>query len=502
MKKERLTLKKKLEAKLEALKSARALKAAQSKTSKKGDVVTTTPSIINFGTMKSSLFLMYLMSVAVYILKNMPFTSKLISGVSILYGKAKVLKILALFRKLFVLFNALIGVLTVYKLTGVLDGSVVAGITGLGNTYIEIFTNFSKKVFDWFFDLFDQKIVPKGSDDSKSFFSSSGSTSANISSKGSVHGAPQGYWESLNKNYLTKIDESENISWYRDLTTWGYILGGVAIAVTVVGIGYICYSYWVETLPSAEHRGTNTGQPLSGTIPSGEGGHPRIDVNSPGGTNLPPTNGGNSSSSSSFWGGIKSVFSGIGGAYTTATNYMNPVSRINQWLGVAHGPDNVSDYRRFMESQRDLAHSNTAFFPHTANNPFDPWYKKLRLAVLGETLSERNQRLDWVRNNIWSQIPNVDPNIQSAFGNPGGLGIHFPPHSPSPWGTRTAVATVKTKLATLPPTPSGFYEGGSSDWLRELPYPLSPLNLGLGELGATVQGKDILAGVDLSGTKA
>ena len=163
MKKERLTLKK-LETKLEALKSARALKAAQDKSatsteSKEGKVVGTSSGsgpVINFGTMKSSLLVMYLLSIVVYIFKNMPFTSKLIAGAGMIYGKARVLKLLAIFRKLFVVFNAIIGVMTVYKMTGVLDGSVIAGITGLGNTYIEIFSNFTKKVFNWFFDLFDQ----------------------------------------------------------------------------------------------------------------------------------------------------------------------------------------------------------------------------------------------------------------------------------------------------------------------------------------------------------
>lgn len=310
MKKERLTLKK-LEEKLASLKAARAQKAAQDKSSKKGDAVTSTPGIINFGTMQSSLGLMYLISIALYIIKNIPFVGKIVSGLSLYYGRAKVTKILGYLRKLFVLFNALIGVLTVYKLTGALDGSVVAGITGLGNTYIEIFTNFSKKVFDWFFDLFDQKIVPKTSDDSTSgsFFSSGNSTSSNVTSRGSIHGAPPGYWESLKKGYLTRIDETESISWYKDFTSIAYVIGGVVIAATVIGLGFMCYSYWAETLPTAPLTGTNKGT---------DWGAPRIDVNSPGGTQIPPAGGeGSGSSSSSSGSGYSSrVFGGGGKKYT------------------------------------------------------------------------------------------------------------------------------------------------------------------------------------------
>lgn len=70
---------------------------------------------------------------------------------------------------------------------------------------------------------------------------------------------------------------------------------------------------------------------------------------------------------------------------------MNPISKISQWLGTQ---DNTSAYRSFIESQRNLAQSDTAFFPHTSNNPYDPWYKKLRLALLGETLTERNLRIE------------------------------------------------------------------------------------------------------------
>lgn len=88
------------------------------------------PQIVNFGVMKSSLFFMYLISIIIYIIKNIPFASKIVSGLTLIYGKTKVVRILSVLRKLFVLFNALIGVITVYKFTGVFDGSVIGGIVG------------------------------------------------------------------------------------------------------------------------------------------------------------------------------------------------------------------------------------------------------------------------------------------------------------------------------------------------------------------------------------
>lgn len=93
----------------------------------------------------------------------------------------------------------------------------------------------------------------------------------------------------------------------------------------------------------------------------------------------------------------------------------------------------------------------------------------------------------------------MNPNVQTTFGNPAGLGIHFQPNSPDPWGTRTAITSVKAKLAILPSTPTGIGAGGASDWIKELPAEMSPLNLGLIELGVA---KDAAANVELDIAKA
>jgi hypothetical protein len=54
----------------------------------------------------------------------------------------------------------MIGVMLVIKTTGFSSDNIFAGITARGYTYLEILTNFTKRLFNWFVELFDQKIVP------------------------------------------------------------------------------------------------------------------------------------------------------------------------------------------------------------------------------------------------------------------------------------------------------------------------------------------------------
>jgi len=76
------------------------------------------------------------------------------------YGKTTWWKILVRLRKLFILFNAAIGVYMVFKTTGFNTENLMIGFWTMGHTYLEIFINFTKRLFNWFVELFDQKIVP------------------------------------------------------------------------------------------------------------------------------------------------------------------------------------------------------------------------------------------------------------------------------------------------------------------------------------------------------
>ena len=67
--------------------------------------------------------------------------------------------------------------------------------------------------------------------------------------------------ESLRDKY--KPYDPQNTPWYKDWTVWGYIIGGVAATATIIGLGYIAYSYYFAvTLPDGPG-----GEGLGGTLP-------------------------------------------------------------------------------------------------------------------------------------------------------------------------------------------------------------------------------------------
>ena len=96
---------------------------------------------------------------------------------------------------------------------------VLYGEPGMGQSYIEIFSNYTKRVFDWLLDLFDHKVVPKVPSDSDSSFKPSIFGGNSNTSSGSGPSLDLSNWgDSLIKTYNPGSDSS-NVAWYRDLTT-------------------------------------------------------------------------------------------------------------------------------------------------------------------------------------------------------------------------------------------------------------------------------------------
>ena len=92
---------------------------------------------------------------------KLPIIGGLIKRMSIWYGKTTIWTLLVLFRKMFIILNALIGIYAVTKITGFSGDNIIAGVSGMGYTYIEMLTNFVKKLFNFIYDIFDTKVVPK-----------------------------------------------------------------------------------------------------------------------------------------------------------------------------------------------------------------------------------------------------------------------------------------------------------------------------------------------------
>jgi small basic protein len=110
--------------------------------------------------MKSSMLYLWLITGILGYARKIPIISKFISFAYNLYGRTTFFRILIKVRKLFVVFNAIIGFIMVYKTTGFGVDTFWANFIALGTNYLDIFITFNKRLFNWIFELFDYKVVP------------------------------------------------------------------------------------------------------------------------------------------------------------------------------------------------------------------------------------------------------------------------------------------------------------------------------------------------------
>lgn len=109
---------------------------------------------------QSSMFYLWLITGVLSYAQKIPFIGRIVPLLGLWYGKTTWWKILVKLRKMFVIFNAIIGVLMVYKTVGFSSDNILAGFSAMGYTYIEMLMNLTKRMFNWFVELFDHKIVP------------------------------------------------------------------------------------------------------------------------------------------------------------------------------------------------------------------------------------------------------------------------------------------------------------------------------------------------------
>lgn len=171
--------------------------------------------------------------------------------------------------------------------------------------------------------------------------------------------------------------------WYRDWnwSTLFWICGGICTA----GVIYVGYQSWHEPmylfnlitgLPSIKHTGATPPANVDGV------------------TIGPPT------SSSSFGSSLdqkvgstlldkgKSVSKGIVSVYKYVTYKINPFN----W--VASVSETKEQFNVYMDVQNDIARAERSLYPFTENNPFDSWFKRLRIHYFGETAAETADRLN------------------------------------------------------------------------------------------------------------
>ena len=383
---------------------------------------------------QSSMFYLWLLTGILGYATKIPFIGRIITLFGVWYGRTTWWKILVKIRKLFVIFNALLGVLVVFNTVGFSSDNLIAGFSAMGHTYLEIFINFTKRLYNWIYDFFDNKIIPGGS-------SSTGSPSKLIPIN---NGKSWGYFNPLSSSPSKLVGESTpnllqdfslrklynnpgiNINidpspWYKDLSTWAWIGGTLALA----GITYFGYKFLTDP--------TFIASLFPATVVPGSG-NPNIGPTSPGTDgSTTPTNISNAAATVS-----SSLVKGI----SNSIKKLNPL----YWLPVSGGEPSVQE-RMFNMNQTSHNYDNR-YYPFTEVHPYDSWYERLRVSIIGESSYERAVRLrmkDQIVNNFFvptlKASAQVTPHISSV-----GL-------EPSVWNRLQSLPSTPT-LSPLPGLPS------------------------------------------------
>jgi hypothetical protein len=191
--------------------------------------------------MKSSMFMLWLGTAILSYAHKIPYIKYIISVLSVMYGRTTIWKVFVKLRKLFIIFNAAIGVYMVFKTVGFSYDNILAGFVGMGNSYLELFTNFTKRLFNWFVELFDHKVIPNVPGDN-----GTGGTKVKdaLWTSSDRHLIQPKVEDSLRKTYNSLLNiqvEPTYTPWYKDLSTWLWIVGGVAVV-------YLGYKFIIDPL--------------------------------------------------------------------------------------------------------------------------------------------------------------------------------------------------------------------------------------------------------------
>jgi len=402
-------------------------------------------SYINRIYMKSSMLWLYIITIVLSYGHKIPYIGRIIMLLSLWYGKTTWWKILVKIRKIFIIFNAIIGVFVVFKTTGFTPDLLLHNIIMMGHTYLEIFTNFSKRMFYWFVELFDHKIVPnvpnnppsnnwfKGNTNTgsgnKSIFVPSGIELPNI-----IDSKPF----SLRALYKDGVINTPT-SWYKD---WSTLLWWSATLIGIAGTAYLGYKIIVD--PSIITNLWNN----SPTTPTDLGPSSPTDLGSSASTITPASM-------------IPPVDKGILSSILSFTNKLNPLN----WFASVSETNTAREI--FMERQNQITSSDMRYYPFTEVNPYDSWFNKLRIKWLGENTYELANRLrDKAAAMRETNLPRIVESIQpspvindlaplSGFNTPRlGLGLKFTSstglletiEASSSWNKLSSVASTPSHL--------------------------------------------------------
>ena len=403
-----------------------------------------TPNKSRFGSLPLFIFTTILTN-----LDKIPGVSKLTKVMKLWYGRTTWWKILVQVRKAFIVFNALIGLYAVIKITGFSPDNLLAGFVAMGAAYFEMLGNLLDKLFGFFLRLFD-RVTPDpkpqggwswpwssgGGDKDPRWFSKGMSWNTKPMNPNSITD-PIIELSKTQKFYNPFSPTTTDSSWF-NIPKWLWYTGIALISVGVLFLGYKVISdpTWITPYKSGR-------PPIE---PSSS--NPDIVVDSP--PIDPSPSGGIGSAIVNTTALIASKLTAIPRAIAHA---LNPFTYLPT-------PDQASaSYRGFIERQFDPVVADRRYYPFTVVNPFDSATHKWSLALFGESASDYAKRMADLEyaNRLYDQIKVSLSNLASGARTPvTGLGIGV--NSPLPGTSALEIISaidLENKLKSLPLTPQG-----------------------------------------------
>lgn len=158
--------------------------------------------------------------------------------------------------------------------------------------------------------------------------------------------------------------------WYRDLTTWLWFGGSIA----TVGLFYVRYKIFINDLPIIGSRfnsipATDIANAAVVTVTSPEGSMTPTNINNP----------------EFIQGSSKGSISSIG------TFLLGGIKRLNPMYWFPSSAETSAQAAAFSIAQTTHQFDN-GLYPFTEINPYDSWFKRLRISWFGETAFEKSVR--------------------------------------------------------------------------------------------------------------
>lgn len=258
----------------------------------------------------------------------------------------------------------------VFKGVGFSTDNLIGGFYGVGHTYLEMFYSMTKRLFYWFVELFDHKIVP------------------NVPKPGNGGGYNPWRWYTKpmhnapiserildlasNKDLLINpfnVNIQTPTPWYKDTSTWLRIAG---IGCTI-GLVFISYKLLMDPSILNELINRQPGGDKGGA--GGSGPVVNVDPGSP-----------VKSYSEAVKGKAKDIGSSIVNIPRVIFNKLNPLNYIVASETVK------AQYEVFLEQQNTPGYIDFRLYPFSSDNPYDSWFTKFKKQLFGETITQKLER--------------------------------------------------------------------------------------------------------------